>query len=349
MRIMVGAASRIMLLTSVFAAVQCSGMNIALRTAMWAGANTQREEEVDVLADALDARGLAFTTGGDAEWTAQSETAHRGGSALKSGAIGDGQETWVETSVTGAGEVAFWWKASSERYKQYAIDYAVFSVDGVERLCIGGEVDWRGETVEITGGGVHTLRWAYVKDSQDSSGSDCAWLDSVAWTPGEVANVAVDAEKGEIAETAGGYVVTAKEGKTLTESDIVFGAVPREAYKVEIAEGGKSATVSLAEPVVGVAPEAAEEAAKDEEDPSGMLVEVAPAKIAAKPEPKSGETVGALPVKAYEGLYYQAAWGSELSGLTTGEKVKATGPSLYLGVIKQTGEKGFYKLTVSEK
>ena len=78
-------------------------------------------------------------------------------------------------------------------------------------------------------------------------------------------------------------------------------------------------------------------------------VEVAPAKIAAKPEPKSGETVGALPVKAYEGLYYQAAWGSELSGLTTGEKVKATGPSLYLGVIKQTGEKGFYKLTVSEK
>jgi hypothetical protein len=201
--------------------------------------------------------------------------------------------------------------------------------------------------IDISGGA--TVRWTYEKDESDAGGNDCVWLDSVAWTPNEVANVAVDAEKGEIAETAGGYVVTAKEGKTLTESDIVFGAVPREAYKVEIAEGGKSATVSLAEPVVGVAPEAAGEAAKDEDDPSGMLVEVAPAKIAAKPEPKSGEAVGALPVKAYEGLYYQAAWGSDVTGLTTGEKVKATGPSLYLGVIKQTGEKGFYKLTVSEK
>jgi len=207
MRIMAGLASRILLLASVFAAVQCSGMNIALRTAMWAGANTQREEEVDVLADALDAPGLAFTTGGDDEWTAQSETAHRGGSALKSGAIGDNQETWVETSVTGAGEVSFWWKASSERYKQYAIDYAVFSVDGVERLRIGGEIDWRGETVEITGGGVHTLRWAYVKDSQDSSGSDCAWLDEVTWTPNAVIPViAADAAPEAVAnavETAG--------------------------------------------------------------------------------------------------------------------------------------------------
>ncbi|MBO6166786.1 MAG: hypothetical protein J6P13_00355 [Kiritimatiellae bacterium] len=346
---MAGSASRIMLMTSVFAAVQCSGMNIALRTAMWADANTQREEVVDVLADALDAPGLEFTTGGDAEWTVQNETDYRGGSALKSGAIGDDQKTWVETSVTGAGEMAFWWKASSESFKQYAIDYAVFYVDGVERLRIGGEVDWRGETVEITGGGVHTLRWAYVKDSQDSSGSDCAWLDSVAWTPNEVANVAVDGEKGRIAETADGYVVTAKEGKVLTEADFAFGTVPNEAYKIEIAEGGRSATVTLAVPVVGVAPDAAEEAAKDEDDPSGMLVEVAPVKIAAKPEPKSGETVGALPVKAYEGLYYQAAWGSDITGMTTGEKVKATGRSLYLGVIKQKGEKGFYKLTVSEK
>ena len=151
---------------------------------------------------------------------------------------------------------------------------------------------------------------------------------------------------------------TAEDGRTRTAA--VAAGTAAEDVKVivggvdvtagfRVAVEGTTATVSLAEPVVGVAPEAAEEAAKDEDDPSGMLVEVAPAKIAAKPEPKSGEAVGALPVKAYEGLYYQAAWGSELSGLTTGEKVKATGPSLYLGVIKQTGEKGFYKLTVSEK
>ena len=148
---------------------------------------------------------------------------------------------------------------------------------------------------------------------------------------------------------AGGYVVTAKEGKTLTESDIVFGAVPKEAYKVEIAEGGKAATVTLAEPVVGVAPEAGEETAKDEDDPSGLLVTVASEKIAAAPAPNAGESVGVLPVKAYEGLYYQASWGDDLGNLVSGEKVRATGSSLYLGVIRQKGGKGFYKLTVSEK
>ncbi len=32
-----------------------------------------------------------------------------------------------------------------------------------------------------------------------------------------------------------------------------------------------------------------------------------------------------------------------------GAKVQATGESLYLGVVKQTGDKGFYKLSVSER
>ena len=35
--------------------------------------------------------------------------------------------------------------------------------------------------------------------------------------------------------------------------------------------------------------------------------------------------------------------------MTQGEKVQATGDTLYLGVIKQKGNKGFYKITVSEQ
>ena len=306
------------------------------------------------LAQAVGADGLIFTSGGSGgvEWVVASDATADNGVAVKSGEIGDGDSTWIETSVSGIGTFSFKWRADCEdddtTPTSATWDHIRVETNGVEITRIDGSTGWM-EPVMIDISGGATVRWTYEKDESDAGGNDCVWLDSVVWTPSIVANVAVDAEKGEIAETAGGYVVTAKEGKTLTESDIVFGAVPREAYKVEIAEGGKSATVSLAEPVVGVAPEAAEEAAKDEDDPSGMLVEVAPAKIAAKPEPKSGEAVGALPVKAYEGLYYQAAWGSDVTGLTTGEKVKATGPSLYLGVIKQTGEKGFYKLTVSEK
>lgn len=171
------------------------------------------------------------------------------------------------------------------------------------------------------------------------------------WTPSEVANVSVDGDKGEIEKTDNGYVVTAKDGVLLTEGDFTFGAIAKEAYKVEIAEDGKSATVTLAVPQVGVLTEQAEEVHEDEDDATGLLVVVDEAEISARPTPKAeaGEEVGALPVKTYPGLFYQASWGDDLSGLTPGEKVQATGESLYLGVIKQTGDKGFYKVSVNEK
>ena len=163
------------------AGVPALAMPLGVRMAMWGVANAQ-DRGGNALADALDAPELTFATGGDAEWTAQGETAHGGGSALKSGAIGDGQESWVEASVDGAGTVSFWWKASSEHYRQYVIDYAAFSVDGQERLRIGGEQDWTNATVQVEGRGMHVLRWAYVKDDEMSDGEDCAWLDNVVWT-----------------------------------------------------------------------------------------------------------------------------------------------------------------------
>ena len=164
---------------------------------------------------------------------------------------------------------------------------------------------------------------------------------------GLVSNVTVSNEKGKVvaSETENGYVVTADEGETLTESDFEFGAVARAAYKIDIAPDGKSATVTLAAPEIAVATE--QEA--DDDDPSGMLAKVNESEISAKPTPEAGEAVGALPVKTYEGLYYQASWGDDLGDMTAGEKVQATGEKLYLGVIKQTGDKGFYKISVSEE
>jgi len=53
--------------------------------------------------------------------------------------------------------------------------------------------------------------------------------------------------------------------------------------------------------------------------------------------------------KAVKGLWYQASWWSDLNNMTQGAKVQATGDELYLGVIKQTGNSGFYKVSVSEK
>ena len=171
-------------------------------------------------------------------------------------------------------------------------------------------------------------------------------------------------EKGTVEASGNGYAVVAKEGETLTEADFTFGIAAKEAYVVSIAADGKSATVTLKAPEVvareagqGSQPSQVEEGVGDDtEDPAGMLASVedivakhGESAIKAKPTPKSGEEVGALPVKAYEGLYYQAAWGDDLGAMTQGEKVQATGDTLYLGVIKQKGSKGFYRITVSEQ
>ena len=152
--------------------------------------------------------------------------------------------------------------------------------------------------------------------------------------------------KGSVAVCDGGYAVKAKDGETLSVDDFSFD-VAREAYKIDIAADGKSATVKLKEPVFGGAAASGVEE-EDESDPSGALVEVAKENISAAPTDDE-EKLGALPVKAYPGLFYQAAWGDDLASMTGGEKVKSDGGTLYLGVIKQNGDKGFYKVSVSEE
>ena len=162
----------------------------------------------------------------------------------------------------------------------------------------------------------------------------------------------VDEAKGSIvpSEEVSGYIVTAKGENVLTEDDIEIAQERRDAYKIEIAPGGKSATVTLKPPVavavVALPPE--DGAVEDPDDSTGVLVVVSQGKISASPEPGPEETVGALPVRTYSGLYYQAAWGDSIKGMNEGPKVLGTGGSMYLGVIKQKGDKGFYRLTVSE-
>ena len=122
-------------------------------------------------------------------------------------------------------------------------------------------------------------------------------------------------------------------------------------YEVEILDGVKSAKARLKAPVFGAAALVVNDGTHtaDEGDSTGMLVAVGESEITARPEAKGSEEVGALPVVTEPGLYYQAAWGDDLNNLTGGDKVQATGDTLYLGVIKQNGDKGFYRLSVSER
>ena len=117
----------------------------------------------------------AFTTD---SWCGQGAVSHDGNDALRSGIIYDGQNSYLQTKVTGAGTLTFWWKVSSESGN----DALRFLVDGVQKQVISGEKDWAKVTLSITGSGEHRLKWNYVKNGSVTKGEDFGWLDQITWT-----------------------------------------------------------------------------------------------------------------------------------------------------------------------
>jgi endonuclease/exonuclease/phosphatase family metal-dependent hydrolase len=130
------------------------------------------------LGEAVDAPGLVWTTGGTASWFGQTNVTFDAQHAAASGVIIDGQESWLQTTVTGPGELSFRWKVSSES----GYDYLEFYADNVLTAPrLSGEVDWQQRLVTL-GTGSHTLRWRYAKDGSVSEGQDRGWVDTVAFT-----------------------------------------------------------------------------------------------------------------------------------------------------------------------
>ena len=130
--------------------------------------------QVISLKTSLDNQLLTFATGGNANWFGQTATFYYGGSAARSGAIADDQFSWLQTTVTGAGTLSFYWKVSSEG----DYDYLEFYLDGIKQAAISGDEDWQQVTYNVPTG-THTLKWQYRKDYSVSSGSDCAWVDKL--------------------------------------------------------------------------------------------------------------------------------------------------------------------------
>ncbi|NOT83245.1 MAG: DUF1566 domain-containing protein [Methylococcaceae bacterium] len=158
----------------------CTGTSLTCIVAM-----TQAQEVTVTfsgvgLAKALDNAELIWTTSGDAPWFGQQQkdakvkTVYFAGSAGVSGLITHGQESSVETLVTGPRELSFNWKVSSEENH----DELRFELDGQVIQKISGEQDWK-EVKGTIPEGLHVLKWTYAKDADLSAGADTAWLDKV--------------------------------------------------------------------------------------------------------------------------------------------------------------------------
>ena len=131
---------------------------------------------LDPLSGALDTP-LIFTTGGDAEWFRQTAESIEDGDGARSGRISHDQESWLQTTVNGAGMLSFSWRVSSEE----SYDFLEFCIDGLWQDRTSGSVDWQEMIYEFAESGSHSLEWRYVKDASMDSENDCGWLDGVVW------------------------------------------------------------------------------------------------------------------------------------------------------------------------
>ena len=142
--------------------------------------------------DALNATNLVWLFGGDAPWFVENGTTYdvtHDGLAMQSGAITAGQESTIQTTVTGPGTLAFWWNVSS-----WPSNYLDFSVNELEQARIWSDFyfsyGWEART-NYLGAGQQVLEWAFVKNDSRGSingyGWDSGWLDQVTYTPGGTA------------------------------------------------------------------------------------------------------------------------------------------------------------------
>jgi len=157
------------------------------------------------LSEALDTT-LSFITGGGGsmDWFGQYTTTYDGEDAAQSAPITDDEESWMKTTVSGAGTFSFYWKVSSEE----DCDFLEFYIDEVLQSWISGSVDWQQMTYTLDSGS-HTLEWIYVKDISDIVDSDCGWVDQVEWVTEQAPPSSCDLSEGldtSLSVTTGGSV-----------------------------------------------------------------------------------------------------------------------------------------------
>jgi hypothetical protein len=154
-------------------------------TAIW-------ELKIWTFGEAVDADGMTFEAGGDALWTVDTTVGYTNAVSMKSGSVASGQSSWLQTTVSGAGTLAFRWKVFGGMYRNNPFAYAKVEVDGTEYASVYFTNDWAEVSITVSGTENHTIRWTYLRTSSRAADGDCAWIDAVTWTPALSTDVSVD-------------------------------------------------------------------------------------------------------------------------------------------------------------
>ncbi len=111
-------------------------------------------------------------------WRIDTERTNGGEYALRSGSIGNGESSvlTINTTVLSSDSVSFYVSVSSENN----YDFFKFYIDGVEKTSLSGTSNSGFvRRAYALSAGEHTLRFEYIKDNSQSSGSDAAWIDDL--------------------------------------------------------------------------------------------------------------------------------------------------------------------------
>jgi len=123
--------------------------------------------------EAVESPGYVFDSSSYVKWVGVNHHSYSGGDSIQSGDVGDSYSSRIEANIVGPAIFTFSWKVSSE----LSHDYLTLTIDGSIYATISGEVDWKTEQVSLDAG-PHDLIWAYSKDSSNSQGEDCGWIDN---------------------------------------------------------------------------------------------------------------------------------------------------------------------------
>ncbi|MBU6178704.1 MAG: SUMF1/EgtB/PvdO family nonheme iron enzyme, partial [Verrucomicrobia bacterium] len=194
------------------------------------------------MAGALD-KDLAWNSGGNSPWFAQTGTTHDTIDAAESGGIGQDGTSWIETTVTGPGNLSFRWRSASVA----DADELRFSIGTGVAASLSGTSGWQLKNFEIPDGD-SVLRWQFTRTSPEGVGTSRVWLDEVVYTvatePGSTTAPATDIT--ESGATLGGEVVS-ENGRTVTAKGVVYAvaSAPTLADSVASASSGGVGDFSL--------------------------------------------------------------------------------------------------------
>jgi hypothetical protein len=132
------------------------------------------------LNDAVDFSSSTWTTGGQTTWFRQATISKDHSDAAQSGRLLDGQQSWMETTVQGAGRIQFWSKG-----EMGSADRFTFFVDHERSMWwSGSQPFWTLRQIVVHDPGTHRLRW-HVSAGENNSpaGTRAVFIDSVSWSP----------------------------------------------------------------------------------------------------------------------------------------------------------------------